>query len=158
MATRKRHARFDETKQERLLELLREGCGRGAAARKVGVHEATTRRFIAGSPDYKKLVSQAEIDGRATLIEEAEDAQRAAVRAGKSWAVLNTLYNLAPDKWKDRRNINLHISPDEALKKLADSLGYDNVADMLMSSSLPPAPKPEGDGHAPARAHRRPGA
>ena len=96
-----RRPKFDKQRQEAYLALLREGVGRCAAARKVGVHRSTVNNKMNKDPKFLAAVNEAEMEA----CEVIEMALFAAAKKGNVTAQQVILYNRMPEKWKDRRNV-----------------------------------------------------
>lgn len=95
--------KFDELKRKKYLELLSEGMRRGVAAKAVGMTRQAVWEYCQREPAFKKLISEAEM----TADEEVEDALRMAAISGNVPAAFGWLYNRQPDRWQDRRNIQM---------------------------------------------------
>jgi len=114
------YRRFDETKQREYIRQITENkLGRIAAARAVGVDASTARRHVAADKKFAEAVSLAEMAAEGEKIEDVEDALYQAAIGGNVTAIQVFLYNRAADRWSDRRNLQLHMPPDEAARKLA---------------------------------------
>jgi len=92
-------------KRAEYLDQLREGKRRGAAAEAVGVDRETVRLTYNSDPEFATAVEQAEIDA----CDIVEDALLEAAKSGNVVACQVWLYNRAPNRWKDQRNVRAEI-------------------------------------------------
>src|SRR5687768_14396747 len=100
---------------EAYLDLLREGKRRGQAAREVGVHRSTIA-------DYRRLSDEfatEERDAERDAIEQVEESLFQTALAGNVTAIQVFLYNRAPERWADRRNV-LHTGAGGGPIEIAD--------------------------------------
>lgn len=110
--------KFDDDLKAEYLDRLREGEGRHAAARSIGIDPVTVWRHAERYDDFADAIRMAEREG----VEEVESMLRkAALGLGGSGKVDTTaaifiLTNLAPDKWADRRNIRVGGEPGNPLR------------------------------------------
>lgn len=95
--------KFGEQKRSEYLQLLREGQRRGAAAKAVGVTRPTVAAARKDNPDFAAAESQAEMDAN----ELVEDALFQAALSGNVTACQVWLYNRCPERWQDRRNVQM---------------------------------------------------
>lgn len=104
MNKKPRREKFDNIKRDVFLDLLRKGIRRVQACKKVGVTHKTFKTYFDNHPEFADEVSQAEIDAN-ELIEQAlyNTALKGNVTAQQVW-----LYNRCPDRWQDRRNIQIN--------------------------------------------------
>ena len=91
--------KFDTTKKERFLELLRNGGRRGASAKAVGVHRATVVDHMKADEGFAEAVSEAEMEAN----ELVENALFSAALKGNVTAIQVWLYNRWGERWADRR-------------------------------------------------------
>jgi len=123
---KKRHssAPFDAIKKAAYIKaILEDKLGRCAAAKKVGVDPWTVTRHTKQDKVFATAVSEAEMQVEGEDIEDVERALVNAAKGGNVTAIQVYLYNRAPDRWQDRRNLNVQLPPDEARRKLAAILG-----------------------------------
>jgi hypothetical protein len=95
-------AKFGPPKREKYLEALAAGARRGAAAESVGVSAELVRQYRHHSAEFDRLVLEAEDEAN----ELVEGALFKAAVEGNVVACQVWLYNRAPDRWADRRNIH----------------------------------------------------
>ena len=95
--------KFDGSKKQIYLDLIREGKGRVLAAREIGVNIKTVDRHMASDSDFKKAVSLSETE----VNQKVENALYEAAVSGNVTAIQVWLYNRDPKRWADRRNIQL---------------------------------------------------
>jgi hypothetical protein len=101
---------------ERYLDLLREGRRRGQAAREVGVHRSTIA-------DHRKLDEAFAAEERLAemdAVEQVEESLFQAALAGNVTAIQVFLYNRAPERWADKRNI-VHTGAGGGPVEIADA-------------------------------------
>ena len=124
--------KFTKQKQEAFLAALREGSRRGAAAESVGVTRWLISHYIKSNPEFREAIERAEMEAN----ELVEDALFMAATSGNVVAAQVWLYNRAPDRWRDQRNVNHEhtIKVDEAAKRLA--LEYDAPEDAVRAELL----------------------
>ena len=86
---RKPPQRFTVPLRDRFLKNVREGMRRGPAADEIGLPRILVRDFIAGNPDFERLVLDAETDAN-ELVEEAlfQAAISGNVSAARAWMEL----------------------------------------------------------------------
>ncbi len=99
--------KFTAAKKEAYLEALRRGSLRGAAAKAAGVTRWTVLAHARKDPEFAKAIEDAEI----SLVQVVEDALYKTAAGGNTTAQLFILMNRAPERWKDRRNLQ-HTGPD----------------------------------------------
>ena len=122
---------FDDVKKAEFLRLLREKrCSRMAAADGVGTSRITVWRHMDADPDFRRRVSEAEMDVEREKILEVEDALFQAAINGHVTAQQVFLYNRAPERWKDKRAVavGMHMQADEAARILSGMLGVPATA------------------------------
>lgn len=103
-----RLAKFGDQKKEKYLRLLRDGQRRGQAARACGVSYETVRLHLHAEPWFAHAVHDAEMDAN----EVVENALFETAKAGNVLAQQVWLYNRSPDRWKDRRNLQVGGNPE----------------------------------------------
>lgn len=115
MPTKGVAVKFDGTKRDAFLQLLREGTRRGAAAQAVGIHRSTVNDYVNKHPAFGEDISAAEMEANDLVV----DALYQAALAGNVVAIQVWLYNRCPDEWADRRQQktehsgHVHISFDK---------------------------------------------
>ena len=92
--------KFNDNKKESLLELLRNGQGRYAACRQVGIHYTTFRNHCMNDESFQEAVDLAEMSAN----EQVENALFTACLKGNVTAIQVWLYNRSSDRWTDKRN------------------------------------------------------
>lgn len=97
---------FGPTKRQAYLDKLREGLGRCAAARAVGVDPDTPAIHRRKYPEFAVACEQAELEA----CEQVEDALYQAALSGNVVACQVWLYNRAPERWRDKRNVEASVS------------------------------------------------
>ncbi len=115
-------SKFDEAKRLKYLGFIAEGQGKIQAAKDVGVNIKTVDRHMASNPGFKTDVSLAETE----VNQKVENALYKAATSGNTTAMQVWLYNRYPERWTDKRNINLAgpdggpIEVDIGIKELSD--------------------------------------
>jgi hypothetical protein len=120
--------RFGPAKRKAFLEALRNGIGRGEAARSLGIGRNTPIRYGGRHADFAVAVEEAEMAAN----ERVENALFQAAISGNVTACQVWLYNRVPERWQDKRQFqhtgagggpidyrNLGQLSDEELKRLA---------------------------------------
>ncbi len=92
---------FNAKKREAYLENIRQGQLKGKAAKNVGVDRTTVFKHARKDPEFAKAIEEAEM----SLVEVVEDALYKTAVGGNVTAQQVILYNRAPDRWKDKRNL-----------------------------------------------------
>ena len=144
---RENQKKFDRSKKDEYLDLLREGIRRGQAAQQVGVDPTTVQRHMQRYPSFAEEVSRAEILAN----EEVENALYTAAVSGNVTACQVWLYNRLPDAWADRRNIKAEISGKDGgpiqtdMKVILDALNDPEARDALDALSRRLESQPSGD-------------
>lgn len=118
--------KFTAAKKEAYLEALRRGSLRGAAAKAVGVTRWTILHHARQDPEFAKAIEDAEM----SLVQVVEDALYKAAVEGNVTAQQVILYNRAPDRWRDRRNVSV-TGPDGGPIKLELSEAAQRIRDQL---------------------------
>lgn len=95
--------KFTETRKAAYLELLRKGGRRVKSAKAVGVGYDTVSREMGLDPAFVEAIDQAEMDANQIV----EDALFQAAKKGNVVACQVWLYNRMPDRWADKRNLNM---------------------------------------------------
>lgn len=114
-AQRRGHYRFNLTRQKAYLDHLRGGLKRTAAAEAIGISRQVTWQFSKDHEWFRLAVEQAELDAASRDVEEVEDALKMAALSGNVTAIQVFLYNRAPDKWGDRRNVTMTVRQTKAI-------------------------------------------
>lgn len=83
------------------LEQLENGLLKLESAKAIGVNYATVWRWRKSDPDFNAACEAAEY----TAVVRVEDALYMAALDGNVTAQQVILYNRAPDRWRDRRNV-----------------------------------------------------
>jgi len=131
--------KFGKRRKQAYLDALRQGARRGAAAASVGVTRETVRLHRQKDPEF----AQAEIDAELEAHELVEDALFQAALSGNVVACQVWLYNRMPDRWQDRRNVNLqHTGKDGGPIEIRD------VRERLLGKLVPEATTGETAGGA----------
>ncbi|MBT9145814.1 MAG: hypothetical protein DDT42_01691 [candidate division WS2 bacterium] len=99
----KKPYKFNKVKKKKLLELLKSGLRRGAAAKQVGVTPQIVNYHRRNDEEFSRLVDEAEMEAN----EPVEDALYQAALSGNIIAIQVWLYNRDPDRWSDRRSVRL---------------------------------------------------
>ena len=107
---RRKAYKFDDIKKEAYLEALKNGNGRLVAARSVGICPEWIARLKGRDPDFKKAISQAELEAN----QKVENALFKAASSGNVVACQVWLYNRMPERWADRRRME-HVGGDKDL-------------------------------------------
>lgn len=122
--------KFTAQKKAKFLDLIRKGQRRGAAARAVGVTRHTIAIYMREDPEFRGEVDDAEMEAN----EVVEDAlYKAATKGGNVVAQQVWLYNRSPDRWADRRKIDLNTKVDlgrmtpEQIAERAAALGINRA-------------------------------
>ncbi|MDY0339893.1 MAG: hypothetical protein RBS17_01595 [Coriobacteriia bacterium] len=113
-------------KKEAYLEAIRKGALKGAAAEAIGVTRGTICAHVRSDPEFARAIEEAEM----SLVQVVEDALYKAAVEGNVTAQQVILYNRAPDRWRDRRNVSvtgpsggaLQIELSEAGQQIRDQL------------------------------------
>lgn len=95
--------KFDATRRELFLDLMRKGVRRYHACKKVGISRTTLAKYINNNDKFAAEVVQAEMDAN-ELVEQAmfKSAINGNVTAQQVW-----LYNRDPERWRDKRNVTI---------------------------------------------------
>ncbi len=118
--------KFTEAKKAAYLEALRNGALKGVAAKSVGVTPWTVINNARKDPEFAAAIEDAEM----AAVQIIEDALFKAAAEGNVTAQQVILYNRAPDRWRDRRNVSvtgpsggaLQIELSEAGQQIRDQL------------------------------------
>jgi len=102
--------KFDDIKKEAYFESLKNGLGRMAAARSVGCTPEWMEKLMRRDPDFKKAISQAELEAN----QKVENALFEAALSHNVVACQVWLYNRSPERWADRRRME-HVGGDKDL-------------------------------------------
>jgi hypothetical protein len=97
------HREFDARRRAKFLELVAQGVPRSAAARGCGVHRATVWRAMKNDEQFAAEVAYAED----LACDEVESALFQAAVNGNVVAQQVWLYNRRPDRWMDKRNVQV---------------------------------------------------
>lgn len=125
----KHKEKFDAIRKEEFLALIAKGIRPANACKKVGIHRSTYCAHVNQYPKFAEAVTRAEMDAN-ELVEQAlfNSALKGNPTAQQVW-----LYNRAPDRWQDKRNLTIggdknnpleiNLSGDELnaeIKRLSD--------------------------------------
>lgn len=112
--------KFDITRREAYLQLLREGQRRCASARAVGVHPWTVSNYGRRHPGWAREVTLAEMEAN-ELVENAlfKTATEGSVPAAQFWLV-----NRDPENWADKKSVKTEVSGPEGGPIEVDNSAY----------------------------------
>lgn len=130
-------AKFNDTRRQTYLQLLRDGQGRTLAARESGVSDELVRQYRHANPDFAAAETLAEEDAT----DKVENALHKAALAGNVTACQVWLYNRRPGRWKDMRHVTV--------KTRAEDLSDDELATIARGGSPGVDAPPGADGAAP---------
>ena len=100
--------KFTAKKKKQFLKLVKEeGMKRTNAIQEVGISRATLAAHLQVESDFKEALEQAEMDQEKNHNEKVEDALFDAAESGNVTAIQVYLYNRVPERWADKRNIQL---------------------------------------------------
>ncbi len=138
--------KFDDTKRAAYLDGLKNGLGRGMAADAVGVHRSLISDYKKRDASFGALESRAELDA----IEKVENALFLSATEDRSTTAIQVfLYNRAPERWQDRRNVihsgKVDMSREEAQESMARSV------DVMKRAGLLEGPQPPRSGNGKAK-------
>lgn len=85
------------------LDALRRGLRKGPAAESIGMTRDGIRKAASSDPEFAAAIEAAELDA----VEAVEDALYDAALSGNIVAIQVVLYNRAPGRWADRRNLKM---------------------------------------------------
>jgi len=118
--------KFDATRRELFLGLLRKGIRRSNACIKVGISRATFSTYMNANPKFVEEVALAEYDSNELI----EQAMFNTALKGNVTAQQVILYNRMPERWRDRRNIVLSGDRDSPIE-----MNIRTVADLVRDVS-----------------------
>jgi hypothetical protein len=95
--------KFTAVKREKFIKLLADGSRRGTAAQAVGISRAQVCNYAKDNPQFALAMNEAEMESN----EPVEDALYQAALSGNVVAIQVWLYNRMPDRWADRRKVDL---------------------------------------------------
>ena len=98
--------KFDDIKKAEYIKLISSGVRRGIAAKAVGVTRQTISVHMQNDAEFKKTVSEAELDAD----EPVENALYESAKSGNVVAIQVWLYNRQPEAWADKRKVQTEIS------------------------------------------------
>lgn len=128
-----RETKFTKARQKKYLKLLSEGGRRHQSARDVGVSPRTVERFTNDSEEFAEAMAEAEM----AACEVIEDVLFGKAKAGNDRSIEMYLYNRAPYKWRDQKNLRAELSglneepirhENVSLNKIANRILEDPVA------------------------------
>jgi len=100
--------KFTTKKKKEFLRLIREdGMRRSAALAEVGITRQTLSAHIKDDPALADALDEAEMDQASKKNEIVEDALFDAAESGNVTAIQVYLYNRVPERWSDKRNVQL---------------------------------------------------
>lgn len=97
------YAPFDDIKKEKYLDLLRDGIGRSVAIKTIGLSRQVLANHRNKYPEFKDEESRAEV----FACERVENALFQSAIGGNVTAIQVWLYNRMPDRWSDRRHVEV---------------------------------------------------
>ena len=112
----KRISKFSDVRKKAYLEKLTKGKRRGQAAKEVGISYPVIWKRMKEDAEFAKEVDEAEMLAN----EEVENALYQAAVSGNVTACQVWLYNRAPDKWADKRQV-------ESRRLIAGRVEHDHV-------------------------------
>lgn len=113
--------KLDARKRKLYLDAIREGYGRHAAAKKVGVSPQAVHEYRKRHPEFIAEICDAECIGDDELAELAGKSLRYLLINNDRTATIFVLQNLRSEKWQDRRNspvIVQQVSLEELEKEI----------------------------------------
>jgi hypothetical protein len=119
--------KFTDIKKAKFLELLSEGSRRGAAAKSIGISRQIITEFAKDNEEFRNAIDEAEMDAN----EVVEDALYKAACKGNVVAIQVWLYNRVPDKWTDKRNVEVRHSGNISNK--TEELSDEELANIVAS-------------------------
>lgn len=124
---RRPNYKFDNLKQDKYLDLIRQGVGRHSAARAVGLTPQAVCEYANREPSWKARVSQAEME----QVEAVEAALMRKCLEGNPSSIFFYLQNRAPDRWRDCRApstvVEQAATPEQIREQLARLLDAEKV-------------------------------
>ncbi len=122
-------AKFTAERQARYLEALEEGKTFAECAEKVGVSHVLVWQYRKQNPEFAERFDESREKGIESGVCEAENSLLNQAKAGNVRAIEVYLYNKAPHKWRDRRNVEikglddfLRLLPPELARQLGKVL------------------------------------
>jgi hypothetical protein len=103
---RSKVVRFDATRRAQYLDLLAKAVTTPAAAKAVGVTQGTVIAHRKSDPEFDAAVKQARADATAPIVEAMWDLALSGSFAAQKYL----LENMAPEDWKDPKNIKVEVS------------------------------------------------
>jgi hypothetical protein len=137
-------AKFGDKKRDAYLQALRDGNHRYTSARSVGVSAELVRLYRKEFPAFAEEEQQAEAEACGRV----EDALFQAALTGNVTACQVWLYNRAPERWKDQRNLKLSMSDDDINRAIDQEL-----ARLTGAGEVASAGPPQGNADANGRLH-----
>ncbi|MGB3944540.1 MAG: hypothetical protein WBK88_07100 [Methanothrix sp.] len=101
--------KFDAIRKAAFLEKLSTGMGRSAACASIGITRTTFRNHYDRYESFRIAVNETEVK----LNDDVEAALFNAAIGGNVVACQVWLYNRAPDRWADKRNIQIKKPPGD---------------------------------------------
>jgi predicted DNA-binding protein (UPF0251 family) len=145
--------KFSAKKKKEFLRLVKEeGMKRTNAIQEVGITRCTLADHLQKEPHFRDALEQAEMDQEKNHNEKVEDALFDAAESGNVTAIQVYLYNRVPERWADKRNLQLTgkdggpietVDYGKALKNLSSEelRSLDEIASKLTGSQSNPSSK-----------------
>lgn len=145
--------KFTAKKKKEFLRLVKEeGMKRTNAIIEVGISRQTMVAHMNADPAFRDALEQAEMDQEKNHNEKVEDALFDAAESGNVTAIQVYLYNRVPERWADKRNLQLTgkdggpietVDYGKALKNLSSEelRSLDEIASKLTGSQSNPSSK-----------------
>jgi len=102
-----RRVKFNGRKRAELLTLIASGKSLTSACGLIGVCRQTVYIYAREHPEFDMKLREAETERDVIMTSDAEEALIEAARNGNVVACQVILYNRAPGRWADKRNINI---------------------------------------------------
>lgn len=122
-------ASFTAAKRQRYLKLLEDGHTFAAAAEAVEVSPALVWSLRRTDEEFREQVEASRERGIDSATADVEDSLLSQAKKGNVVAIQVWLYNRRPDRWRDRRNIEikgledvLKLLPPELARRLGQEL------------------------------------
>ena len=125
-------AKFAPPKRERYLKALATGARRGAAAKSIGVSLQLVRMFRNCHPEF----ALAELKAEDSANELVESALFNAACKGNVVAIQVWLYNRMPERWRDKRNIEVRAATSEPVVEPAVDTNELSLDELRVLSKL----------------------
>ena len=100
--------KFTTKKKKEFLRLIREeGMRRSAALAEIGIARQTLSAHLKDDPALADALDEAEMDQASRKNDIVEDALFDAAESGNVTAIQVYLYNRVPERWSDKRNVQM---------------------------------------------------